>query len=43
MIVGQVGFLDQFTVTFSRLAREFAVEAADTYDARFGRAYLQRR
>jgi hypothetical protein len=41
MIVGQVGFFDAFTVTMSRYAMELAVEAADTYDARFGPAYLR--
>jgi hypothetical protein len=42
MIVGQMGFLDQFTVTFSRHASEVAVEATDAYDARFPPPYLRR-
>lgn len=37
VIVGQVGFLDTFTVTMSRLAQQLAVEAADTFDERFAR------
>lgn len=37
MVVGQRGFLDQFTVTFHRGAGALAVEAWDEFDARFGR------
>jgi hypothetical protein len=42
MIVGQVGFLDQYTVTFSRLAAEVAVESRETYDGRFPTGFLAR-
>lgn len=36
MLVGQVGFFDQFTVTMSRFGLHTAVEAAEVFDARFG-------
>ena len=36
ILVGQVGFLDKFTVTMSRLAQQVAVEANDESDRRFG-------
>lgn len=36
MLVGQVGFFDQFTVTMSRFALQTAVEPADVFDARYG-------
>ncbi|MGH9225750.1 MAG: hypothetical protein ACRD2W_18630 [Acidimicrobiales bacterium] len=36
MVLGQVGFLDTFTVTLSRVAAMLAIEAADVFDARFG-------
>lgn len=35
ILLGQRGFLDQFTVTISRTAQELAVEAVDAYDQRF--------
>ena len=35
-IVGNVGFLDRFTVTISRLAQATAVEDAEVFDDRFG-------
>ena len=34
VILGQIGFLDSFTVTFG--PGRFAVEPADAFDARFG-------
>ena len=34
-VAGQIGFLDQFTVTFHRGAAMLAVEAWDVFDARF--------
>ena len=36
IIVGQVGFLDQFTVTMSRLSQYIAVEPNGSFDERFG-------
>jgi hypothetical protein len=36
MLVGQVGFFDQFTVTMSRFALQTAVEPAGAFDARYG-------
>jgi hypothetical protein len=36
IVVGQVGFLDQFTVTFHRGAATLAIEDWDAFDARFG-------
>ena len=36
MILGQVGFFDQFTVSMSRNAQAMAVEVWDTFDRRFG-------
>ncbi len=35
-LLGQIGFLDQFTVTFSRMAQHLAVEEPTTFDRRFG-------
>ena len=35
-ILGNVGFLDQFTVTISRFAQATAVEPRDAFDDRFG-------
>ena len=35
-ILGNVGFLDRFTVTISRFAQATAVEALEAFDARFG-------
>ena len=35
VVLGQVGFLDQFTVTFSRTAAMLAVEPRETFDQRF--------
>lgn len=40
ILVGQVGFLDQFTVTMSRLAQQVAVEAPETFDERYGIRYV---
>jgi hypothetical protein len=34
VILGQIGFLDSFTVTFG--PERFAVEPGDAFDARFG-------
>jgi hypothetical protein len=42
VLLGQVGFLDQFTVTMSRHALEMTVEDVGTYDGRFGVEYLRR-
>lgn len=36
MLVGQVGFFDQFTVTMSRFALQTAVEPTEMFDERFG-------
>jgi len=36
MLVGQVGFFDQFTITMSRFALHTAVEPVEVFDARFG-------
>jgi Aspartyl protease len=36
MLVGQVGFFDQFTVTISRFALHTAVEPVEKFDARYG-------
>jgi hypothetical protein len=36
MLVGQVGFFDQFTVTMSRFALQTAVEPAAAFDERYG-------
>lgn len=36
VLLGQAGFLDQFTVTMSHHARVTAVEGVDTFDERFG-------
>jgi hypothetical protein len=36
MVVGQVGFLDQFTVTISRFSLQTAVEPVEVFDSRFG-------
>lgn len=38
LVVGQVGFLDQFTVTFHRGAATLAIEGWDKFDASFGLA-----
>lgn len=35
-LVGQVGFLDQFTVTFNHLSQHLAVEEQTDFDRRFG-------
>lgn len=40
MLVGQVGFLDRFTVTMSRLAQQVAVEEINSFDERFGVGYM---
>ncbi|MGA2165939.1 MAG: hypothetical protein ABSH36_15945 [Solirubrobacteraceae bacterium] len=36
VLLGSVGFLDQFTATASRFAQAVAVESRDTFDERFG-------
>ena len=36
VLLGSVGFLDQFTVTVSRFAQAIAVENRDAFDERFG-------
>ena len=36
VILGQVGFFDQFTVTFSRHALQLAIEPAEAFDERYG-------
>ncbi|MGQ0743468.1 MAG: hypothetical protein ACT4OS_03855 [Acidimicrobiales bacterium] len=36
IVAGQIGFLDQFIVTFHRGAALLAVEPGDTFDARLG-------
>jgi hypothetical protein len=35
ILLGQVGFFDQFTVTFGRSARQLAIEAAEEFDRRW--------
>jgi hypothetical protein len=35
VVLGQVGFFDQFTVTFSRSALQLAIEDAETFDDRY--------
>lgn len=35
VVLGQLGFMDHFTVTMSRHAQETAVEAVTEYDKRF--------
>ncbi len=35
LVLGQVGFFDQFTVTMSRFSQALAVEALDQFDRRF--------
>lgn len=37
VVVGQLGFLDQFTVTFHRGAAMVAIEPWEAFDARFER------
>jgi hypothetical protein len=36
LLLGQVGFFDQFTVTMNRLSQALAMEAANEFDGRFG-------
>jgi hypothetical protein len=36
VLLGQVGFFDQFTVTFSRTVLQLAIEGAERFDDRFG-------
>ena len=36
VLLGNVGFLDQFTVTASRFAQAVAIEDRDAFDERFG-------
>ena len=36
VLLGSVGFLDQFTVTASRFAQAVAIEDRDAFDERFG-------
>jgi hypothetical protein len=35
VLLGQVGFFDQFTVTFGRSALQLAIENADAFDGRY--------
>lgn len=35
VLLGQIGFFDQFTVTFRRSARQLAIEAAEEFDRRW--------
>jgi len=35
-VLGQVGFFDQFTVTFSRSALQLAIEPVEAFDNRNG-------
>jgi hypothetical protein len=37
VLLGQVGFFDNFTVTLSRLTQAFAIEAADEFERRFSK------
>ncbi len=39
ILLGQVGFLDRFTVTMSRHAQRIAIEALERFDQQFGVAY----
>lgn len=36
VLLGQVGFMDQFTVTMSQYAKQTAVEPVEYFDERFG-------
>jgi hypothetical protein len=36
VVLGQVGFFDQFTVSFSRRALRLAIEHVESFDERFG-------
>jgi len=36
VLLGQVGFFDQFTVTFGRHALRLAIEDAEAFDQRYG-------
>jgi hypothetical protein len=36
VLLGQVGFFDQFTVTSSRSALQLGIEDAERFDRRFG-------
>jgi hypothetical protein len=36
VILGQVGFFDQFTVTFGRQALQLAIEEVEAFDQRYG-------
>ena len=36
VLLGQVGFFDQFTVTFSRSTLQLAIEDAEGFDKRYG-------
>lgn len=36
VLLGDVGFLDQFTIAASRLSQAVAVEDRDSFDDRFG-------
>jgi hypothetical protein len=39
MIVGQVGFIDRFTITMSRRSQQLAIEGDTEFDRRFGLQY----
>lgn len=41
VLLGQVGFLDHFTVTLSRHAQEISVEGLEVYDSRFPPRHLK--
>jgi hypothetical protein len=36
LLLGQIGFLDHFTVTMNRLSQAFALEGVEEFDRRFG-------
>lgn len=36
VLLGQVGFMDQFTVTMSQYAKQTAIEPVEAFDERFG-------
>lgn len=39
MLVGQTGFMSEFTVTFGRIAQQVAIDSADKFDEQFGVRY----
>ncbi|MBW3638948.1 MAG: retropepsin-like domain-containing protein [Actinobacteria bacterium] len=42
-LLGQVGFMDQFTISMSRLAMRLAVDARDSFDRRYGVPFVRDR